>query len=52
MKTIFDGSPSLIIKEGKVNFNEMIKQRYSLDDLLLALRQKGVKSLKEMNQKY
>ena len=43
-----DGKPSLIIKNGKIQFKEMIKQRYSLDDLLLALRQKDIKNLKDV----
>ncbi len=47
-KKLFDGEPSFIIKDGKIVFKEMIRQRYSLDDLLLALRQKEVKSLKEI----
>ena len=37
-RTIFDGKPSLIIVNGKINYKEMVKQRYSLDDLLISLR--------------
>lgn len=48
IRTVFDGKPTLIIKDGKLSFREMIKQRYSLDDLLLALRQKDIKSLKDV----
>ena len=48
IKSLLDGKPSLIIKNGKVNIKEMIKQRYSLDDLLLALRQKDIKNLNEI----
>ena len=44
-RTIFDGKPSLIICNGKINYKEMIKQRYSLDDLLVSLRQQGIKDL-------
>ena len=44
-RTIFDGKPSLIICNGKINYKEMIKQRYSLDDLLVSLRQQGIKEL-------
>lgn len=44
-RTIFDGKPSLIICNGKINYKEMIKQRYSLDDLLVSLRQKGIKDI-------
>ena len=44
-RTVFDGKPSLIICNGKINYKEMIKQRYSLDDLLISLRQQGIKDL-------
>ena len=44
-RTFFDGKPSLIICNGKINYKEMIKQRYSMDDLLIELRQKGIKSI-------
>ena len=39
IRTILDGKPSLIISNGKINYHEMIKQRYTMDDLLLSLRQ-------------
>ena len=45
---ILDGKTSLIIYGGKLNYKEMVKQRYSLDDLLLSLRQKQVKSIEEI----
>lgn len=44
-RTIFDGKPSLIIVNGKINYKEMVKQRYSLDDLLVSLRQKEIRDL-------
>ena len=44
-RTIFDGKPSLIICNGKINYKEMIKQRYTLDDLLISLRQKEIKDI-------
>lgn len=47
-RTIFSGKPSVIINHGQINYKEMIKQRYSLDDLLLSLRQQGIKSLEEV----
>ena len=48
IRTFFDGKPSLIICNGKVNYNEMVKQRYSLDNLLLSLRQKEIKNLDDI----
>lgn len=47
-RTIFGGKPSLIIINGNVNYKEMIRQRYSMDDLLLSLRQKEIKSIDEI----
>lgn len=48
-RNIIDGEPSVIIKQGKVNFEEMKKQRYNLDDLLTQLRGNSVKSIEEVD---
>ena len=45
LRNIIDGKPIIIIKNGKLNFTEMSKLRYSLDDLLTQLRLQGVKSI-------
>lgn len=45
IRNILDGKPTIIIKNGKLNFTEMSKLRYSLDDLLTQLRLQGVKSI-------
>lgn len=47
-RTFLTGKPSLIIYEGHINYHEMIKQRYSLDDLLMNLREKDIRSLDEV----
>ncbi len=47
-RNLIDGKPSLIINRGIINYKEMIKQRYSLDDLLLELRNNGIKNLKDV----
>ena len=47
-RIFLDGNPSVIIKEGKINYNEMLKQRYNLDDLLVQLRDKGYRSIEEV----
>lgn len=49
IRTLFDGKPSVIINRGKVNFKEMLQQRYNLDDLLVQLRDKGIKSIEEVD---
>lgn len=47
-RTLFGGKPSLIIVNGTVNYKEMVRQRYSMDDLLLSLRQNSIKSIDEI----
>jgi len=47
-RTVFGGKPSLIIIHGKINYHEMVKQRYSLDDLLVALRQKEIRNVEDV----
>ena len=48
IRVFFDGKPSLIICNGIVNYNEMVKQRYSMDNLLLSLRQNSIKNLDDV----
>ena len=48
-RTFLDGSESVIISKGKLNFNEMVKQRYNLSDLLLQLREKQIRSVEEVD---
>ena len=47
-RNVMGGKPSLIINHGKLNYKEMIKQRYTLDDLLLSLRQQSIKSIEDV----
>ena len=47
-RTVFGGKPSLIIVNGKINYHEMVKQRYSMDDLLLSLRQKEIRNIEDV----
>ncbi len=48
-RNLIEGKPSVIIKAGKVCFKEMTKLRYSLDDLISQLRDKGIKSIEEVD---
>lgn len=48
LRNMLDGEASMIIDNGKVNFKEMIKQRYNLEDLLTQLRARNVKSIEEV----
>ena len=47
-RSLLDGNPSVIIKNGKVNYKEMLKQKYNLDDLLGQIREKGYRSIEEV----
>ncbi|WP_077618931.1 DUF421 domain-containing protein [Bacillus sinesaloumensis] len=48
IREIIDGRPSVIINKGKIDEHVMRKQRYNLDDLLMQLREKNVKSLADV----
>lgn len=49
IRKIIEGQPTVIIKNGKLIFKEMSKLRYSLEDLISQLREKGIKSIDEVN---
>ncbi len=44
-----EGSLSVIIANGKVNYQEMKKQNYTFDDLMNQLRDKDVRSISEVD---
>lgn len=48
VRTFFSGKPSVIIDRGKVDYKEMTRQRYTIDDLLFELRQQSIKSIEEV----
>lgn len=47
-RSLFDGKPAVLICNGKLNYKELIKQRYTMDDLLFSLRQKSIKSIEDV----
>ena len=49
IRNLLDGKPVVIIKKGKLQFKNMSKIRYSLDDLLSQLREQQIKSLEEVD---
>lgn len=49
IRNFIDGHPTVIIKNGKVNFSAMSKLRYTLDDLITQLRGEGIKSIEEVD---
>ncbi|MBJ6362955.1 DUF421 domain-containing protein [Paenibacillus sp. GCM10012307] len=48
MRLLFDGKPSILIENGKLNRDEMKKQRYNFDDLLVQLREKDMVRLADV----
>ena len=48
-RKIIEGTPIVIINNGKINFEEMRKLRYSLDDLISQLREQGIDNIEDVN---
>lgn len=48
LRQVLDGKPSVLIEQGKINDNEMKKQRYNFHDLLSQLREKNVSNLQDV----
>lgn len=49
VRNLFDGNPSVIINKGEINYREMVKQRYNMEDLTTQLREQGIRSLEEID---
>lgn len=49
VRNFVEGKPTTIIKNGKIVFSSMSKLRYSLDDLIMQLREQGIKSIEEVD---
>ncbi len=49
LRKFVDGTPTIIINDGKLDFKQMKSLRYSLDDLISQLREQGIKSIEEVN---
>lgn len=48
LREIVDGKPSIIIEKGKINEQEMRRQRYNFDDLLTQLREKNITNIADV----
>ena len=48
IRNLLDGNPTFIIKNGRINYSEMVKQKYNLDDLLTQLREKGYRNIENV----
>ncbi|TFD92534.1 DUF421 domain-containing protein [Jeotgalibacillus sp. R-1-5s-1] len=49
IRELFDGRPSILIKDGELDKSEMRKNRYNIDDLMQQLREKEVFNLHEVS---
>lgn len=49
LRTLLNGEPSILVKDGKVDMKELKHLRYNLDDLLEELRLKGYFNLSEIH---
>lgn len=47
-RDVVEGKPTLIINHGKIDEEEMRKQRYNFDDLLLQLREKNIRNIADV----
>lgn len=47
-RNIVDGTPQIIINQGKIDEKAMRKQRYNFDDLLTQLREQGINDLNDV----
>ena len=45
IRDFIDGKKSLIINNGKIDFKEMRKQKYTIDDLYTQIRDKGIDNI-------
>ncbi|MNJ52808.1 hypothetical protein D3C77_481620 [compost metagenome] len=48
IRFLFDGKPSVIIQNGQINREEMKRQRYNLDDLLMQLRANNIDNVADV----
>lgn len=48
VRELLDGKPSLIVNRGEISYHEMVKQKYNLDDFLTQLREKGYRSIEDI----
>ncbi len=48
LRDVIDGDPSIIIRDGVINQEEMKKQRYNLDDLFQQMREERIPSIQNV----
>lgn len=48
MRDFIDGKKSLIVNDGKIDFSEMKRQKYTIDDLYAQIRSAGIDSISKV----
>ena len=48
IRSLIDGKEQVIINQGKINVNIMKKEKYNMNDLYTQLREKGIRSIDEV----
>ena len=48
LRKMIDGKPSILINKGKIDEEEMRKQRYNFDDLMVQLRQSKIRNVADV----
>lgn len=48
LRKMIDGKPSVLINKGKIDEDEMRKQRYNFDDLMIQLRQSNIRNVSDV----
>jgi uncharacterized membrane protein YcaP (DUF421 family) len=48
LRLLFDGKPSYVINHGKLDREEMKRQRYSIDDLMMQLRENRINNVADV----
>jgi uncharacterized membrane protein YcaP (DUF421 family) len=49
IRYMYNGKGALLIKKGKLDFKEMIRKRYNLDELLIELKEKSIKRIEDVD---
>ncbi|MEC1178316.1 DUF421 domain-containing protein [Metasolibacillus meyeri] len=49
LRDVIDGDPTIVVRDGVILENAMVKQRYNLDDLFQQMREQGVSSVQTIS---
>ncbi len=49
LRDVIDGDPTIVVRDGVILENAMVKQRYNLDDLFQQMREQGISSVQSIS---